>query len=204
MLSLTHRRLSAVTTFLSEVSKAPYPGGKQVDGNLLESSSRLHQNDHRAVPGSSSAYFSLCGDYRYMLMRRLGTGTRTVLFIGLNPSTADACEDDPTIRRCAGFARRMGYDVLLMANLFAWCSTDPRLLKKVHDPVGPQNDYWLQRLATAADTTIAAWGNGAVGSNRPEKVLNCIQPLYCLGRTNLGYPRHPLYLSGNTRLVLFN
>jgi len=151
---------------------------------------------------ASTACFSQCGMYRYALSRRLGSGQRTILFIGLNPSTADAVSDDPTIRRCVGFARRMGYDLLLMANLFGLCATDPKRLKRVTDPVGPRNDDWLRRFARLAEITVAAWGNGAYSSERPSEVLGLFGKVYCFGRTALGQPRHPLYLPGDSVIRL--
>lgn len=151
---------------------------------------------------AATAHFSRCRMYRYALTRRLGLGERTILFIGLNPSTADATYDDPTIRRCVGFARRMGYDVLLMANLFGWRATDPRRLKGVRDPVGSQNDVWLRKLARMADTIVAAWGNGASSSERPSEVLAWFGRVYCFGQTDLGQPRHPLYLPSDSALTV--
>ena len=75
------------------------------------------------------------------------------------------------------------------------------VLKQAHDPVGPENDYWLRELIGVADTIIAAWGNGAAGSDRATQVVSTLKPLYCLGHTLLGHPRHPLYLLGSTELV---
>jgi hypothetical protein len=152
----------------------------------------------------SSAHFSRCGCYRYALMRRIGPGERVILFIGLNPSTADTTQDDPTIRRFVGFARRMCYDVVWVANLFAWRATDPTQLKRVSNPVGPRNGIWLHKLVKTADTLVAAWGNGAALSNRPTEVLQRFGPMHCFGQTALGHPRHPLYLPGTTSLVQFS
>jgi len=86
------------------------------------------------------AVFSKGRRYRYTLRRRLYKGNKILLVIGLNPSTADGKEDDPTVRRCAGFVERLGYDTLLMVNLFALCSTDPRKLREAEFPIGPRND----------------------------------------------------------------
>ncbi len=117
------------------------------------------------------------------------------MFIGLNPSTADEYEDDPTVRRCIGFAKRWGFGQLILTNLFACKSKDPRALREVEDPVGPSNDEWLIHSRERADRVIAAWGNGGRFNNRDEMVLDAFPGVYCLSETKLGAPRHPLYLS---------
>lgn len=149
----------------------------------------------------SSAQLSDCGRYRYTLTRDWGEGRRAV-FVMLNPSTADASEDDPTIRRCMGFARDWGYSGLLVLNLYAYRSTDPRELWKVDDPVGPDNDSHIRQCLTQAEVhgcvTVAAWGAHAkadrvmaVYSLHPEHAFTA------LGVTKNGAPRHPLYMPGS-------
>lgn len=103
----------------------------------------------------SDALLSTCGLYRYWLSRTWGD-TPPLVVIGLNPSTADAMQDDPTIRRCIGFARREGCGGLMMLNLFAFRATDPAMLYTTQARVGPLNDYMLHRLATGK--VLAAWG----------------------------------------------
>ena len=88
----------------------------------------------------STADFSFCGQYRYTLTRVWSLERGLVLFVGLNPSTADAERDDPTVRRCVGYARRWGFGGVLVANLFAYRATDPRDLLAVSYPIGPRND----------------------------------------------------------------
>jgi hypothetical protein len=123
-----------------------------------------------------------------------------VLFIGLNPSTADHRRDDPTIRRCLGFARDWGFGRLTVVNLFAFRSASPQVLRIVSDPIGPANDAWILRLAHDADLVVAAWGVGVgVGlaggyCDRATMVTSKVGGLYCLGRTSDGSPRHPLYV----------
>ena len=115
----------------------------------------------------------------------------------LNPSTADARRDDPTIRRCMGFARLWGYSVLEVRNLFAWRATDPRELLTAPDPTGgPRGDRELQAVAKA-DLVIAAWG-ARVPFARDREALALLGgcDLKCLGRTRNGQPRHPLYVRG--------
>lgn len=111
------------------------------------------------------------GVYRYRLHRTWDSAKPTVAFLMLNPSTADATEDDPTIRRCIGFAKEWGYGTLIVGNLFALRSTDPERLTEHPEPVGPENDAHLMSICGAADQTIAAWGTrGSFGSRGYEVV----------------------------------
>jgi hypothetical protein len=124
----------------------------------------------------------------------------------LNPSTADAEHDDPTIRRCVSFANRLGHGSLRVINLFAWRATNPRELTEVQDPIGPDNDVWIEKEAAAAGIIIAAWGANAVGE-RPAKVMELLRrhgPVYCLGMTTKKAPRHPLYLSSLATLMPYD
>lgn len=145
------------------------------------------------------AVISDCGRYRYTLEREWMTGEGTCLFVMLNPSTADASEDDPTIRRCIGFAQRWGYQRLTVGNLFAFRATDPRKLVQVKDPGGPDNHLHLGRLAAEADRVVAAWGAfPAAGQDYLAAVLSEVDSdLVCLGTTKNGSPRHPLYVRGD-------
>ena len=93
-----------------------------------------------------SAGISRCKAYRYWLRRRWGEGPE-VIFIGLNTSTADSKTDDPTLRRIMGFSHKWVFSVVTVINLFAWRSQDPGELRKVEDPVGPRNNYWLKKLS---------------------------------------------------------
>jgi hypothetical protein len=148
------------------------------------------------LPDLNGAVLSPCRTWRYRLERNgLGANDRRLLVIGLNPSTADETLDDPTIRRCIGFARRWGYGRLTVANLFAFRTTDPGALRQAVDPVGPENDRHLLACATA-DTILAAWGGGGNLYGRGAAVCDLLQsPLWlCLGRTSTGQPRHPLYI----------
>lgn len=141
-----------------------------------------------------SAILSPCRTYRYSLTREWGSGL-AVLFIGLNPSTADETMDDPTIRRCISFVREWGYARLHMANLFAFRATDPRDMKNASDPIGPENDRHLEALANDSILTIAAWGVHGTFCGRADAVLRMGLPrLHYLRRTKDGHPGHPLYL----------
>lgn len=155
--------------------------------------------DSIALPGYPCAW-SPCRRYRYTLWRLWGPGARPAMFIGLNPSTADETQDDPTIRRCKAFAKCSGCDSLIMTNLFSWRATDPRAMKAADDPVGPQNDDWLRRLAPVAHVRVAAWGVHGSWSERAKHVAAILSNLYCLGTTKGGDPRHPLYLAATAEL----
>lgn len=146
----------------------------------------------------ASAELSSCGQYRYWLSRRISMGERTVLFVGLNPSTADASEDDPTIRRCVGFARAWGFDWLLMGNVNAWRSTDPKGLPA--DPltaVGPGNQDALKWMTQKAEIVIAAWGNEPLNSyaRQLSLMIAALPHARHLGLNKNGTPKHPLYLA---------
>jgi len=149
-------------------------------------------------PASSGAHISRCGTYRYALWRRWATGPQ-VLFVMLNPSTADQRNDDPTIRRCIGFAARWGFGALAVGNLFAYRTPSPRVLRRVPHPVGRANDRWLERLAAESGRVVAAWGNEGAWLGRDAEVRDLLGPLYALALTRRGQPRHPLYLPNSVR-----
>lgn len=123
------------------------------------------------------------------------------MFVGLNPSTADENRDDPTVRRCIGFARRWGYHGLVLTNLFGYRSTDPHKLAKLADPIGAENDYWIAQGRQAVDLVVIAWGARGSLDNRDKVVLENLPEAYCLGLTLAGAPRHPLYLSRDVSLI---
>jgi hypothetical protein len=112
----------------------------------------------------------------------------------LNPSTADASQDDPTIRRCIGFSKSWGYGGLAVANLFALRSSNPAILDDASDPVGPLNDDILSRLVEEADMVVAAWGSHRVAKDRARQIRPILGEARCLGVTRSGDPRHPLYV----------
>jgi hypothetical protein len=145
------------------------------------------------------------GVYRYSLWRHLGDGPGRVLFVMLNPSTADETTDDPTIRRCATFATGWGYGHLEVCNLFAYRAIDPRQLRRVGDPVGPLNDSMIARAANRAHCVVVAWGVEGARSRRADVVMGLLRSstVYCVGTTRDGFPRHPLYLRGDSLLAPF-
>jgi hypothetical protein len=147
----------------------------------------------------STAIFSKCKTYRYVLTRTWNDDEPKVLFVALNPSTADAVADDPTVRRCVSFARDWGFGGILIANLFALRSPDPKILTLSEDPIGPRNDWWLNRLSIDCQLTIAAWGIHGKISDRANSVLPKLTNVHHLGLTREGHPRHPLYLPKTIR-----
>ena len=146
---------------------------------------------------------TIVGEYRYNLFRwwtEDPADTRFVNFIMLNPSTADATQDDPTIRRCVHYAYSWGYSRMVVTNLFALRSTDPKVLMKHRDPVGPENDQHLVHWARSAALVVCAWGNEAPGK-RADRVWQLLAgvPLHYLRLNETGHPAHPLYLPANLR-----
>lgn len=155
----------------------------------------------------ASAVVSECGRYRYTL-RRQWRGhpcrpEKIAVFVMLNPSTADAAKDDPTIRRCVSFARDWGCEEVEVVNLFAWRATSPTQLRIVDEPVGTDNDAYIATAIERARRTIGpvvvAWGAHAhEHSARVNRVLGILgRPVFALGVTARGEPRHPLYVRGN-------
>ena len=150
------------------------------------------------------AVLSECLSYRYILSRRMGESSRVVAFIGLNPSTADATRDDPTIRRCIGFAKRWDAGLLLMVNLFALRSTNPDALKTHFEPIGPENDDWIDRAVSMSDIAVAAWGNNGALLGRATTVRRRFDGrLKALVLTKAGMPKHPLYVRADTTVIPF-
>ncbi|HXT81423.1 MAG TPA: DUF1643 domain-containing protein [Acetobacteraceae bacterium] len=155
-------------------------------------------------PVRKHAVISSDGRYRYRLDRYWGTRPR-LGFVMLNPSTADAELDDPTIRRCMGFARREGAGGIIVCNVYAYRATKPAELWGQRDPHGPENDAHLLELgrwaASVNSPIVCAWG--ALGNNTNRHTALLMQTgaqLVCLGKTKDGHPRHPLYVRGDQPL----
>lgn len=152
----------------------------------------------------SSALISDCGRFRYRLGRRWGDGP-FLLFILLNPSTADAEKLDPTLRRCIGFAQTHHFNALEVVNLFAFRATYPRDLKAAGYPVGPDNDLHIAAALSGACSVCVGWGDRARGLARPADVLALVgrsgHGVQCLAVTVHGLPGHPLMLSSSCRLA---
>lgn len=151
-----------------------------------------------------SAVISACGNYRYRLARIWGAANEpTVLWVMLNPSTADASIDDPTIKRCIAFSQREGFGSMLVENLYAYRSTDPAKMLRLAatEATGPENYLRMVEARNCASKIICAWGNPG-GTYAPNALRGA--ELWCLGKTGSGAPRHPLYLHSATPLVRFN
>lgn len=165
------------------------------------------------------------GDYRYLLWRAdrqlsLAKTPGVALWVMLNPSTADATKDDPTIRRCRAFSRRLSYERLAVVNLFGLRTPHPDQLATVDDPVGASNDEYIAQAASMATTVITAWGrmrryHDVEGKRPPVDVRERAKAVFevlakdgkspwCLGTNRDGSPRHPLYLKGDVELVPWN
>jgi hypothetical protein len=158
----------------------------------------VHETLNR--PPEKSAYISDCGTYRYNLYRTWAWPGKVCPVVMVNPSTADAEVDDPTILRLMAFARRWGYGTLYVLNLFALRSPDPEYLDVHPDPVGPCNEAQLYsmlfRAAKAEIPVLCAWGNNGVRRGRDQAFLKEARKygakLVCLGLTEAGNPKHPL------------
>jgi len=142
----------------------------------------------------SKAHFSKSKIYRYYLERRWG-GKSSLMVIGLNPSTADAIKNDPTVTRCINFAKTWGYGGLYMMNLFAIRSTDPKGMFTHPKPIGIENDKWLVKIACRSRLILCAWGNHGFHLDRDISVQELLKnkKLYCLEKNVTGTPKHPLY-----------
>jgi hypothetical protein len=137
------------------------------------------------------------GDYRYTLTRVWHPVLPVITFVLLNPSTADEVQLDPTLRRCVGFAKREGFGGMLILNLYAFRTKDPKVMMAATDPIGPDND---RVLASATGTVVAGWGTNADPARVAEAVA-LLPPLRALGVTMKGHPQHPLYVPANAPLV---
>ncbi|MGZ5650219.1 MAG: DUF1643 domain-containing protein [Usitatibacter sp.] len=152
---------------------------------------------HDALGWQSSALFSDCEQYRYVLRRVWNETKPLVVFLMLNPSTADERVNDPTVERCERRAMKMGYGGYFILNLFAFRATDPRDMKAATDPVGPQNDETILAVVGGRDV-ICGWGSHGGYRNRAQEVRELIRHraamVLHLGLTKGGEPRHPLYI----------
>lgn len=170
-------------------------------------------NDREAMLSEQGrgAVLSDDGLYRYQLSRQWGPNPRNcILWVMLNPSTADADSDDPTIRRCIGFSRRWGFDALKVVNLYALRCTRPVHLEHHPDPVGPDNEEWIAHSLESVDQVVFAWGAHKPPRTAPYDVVLNVEtiigstnlPIVALGWTQDGHPRHPLYVKGDSEPLL--
>jgi hypothetical protein len=151
---------------------------------------------------SNGAVFSDDRMYRYSLHRIWDNTKPKVMFIGLNPSTANEIDNDPTIRRVINFAKQWGYGGVYMLNLFAFITTYPENLKKCPDPI-KDNDKWIEKQSKKCDKIVFAWGSFIEAKERAIDVLKKYKG-YALVVNCDGSPRHPLYVKKNVNLIKFN
>jgi len=142
----------------------------------------------------NTAELSKCRRYRYALWRTWDGSKPFVLFVGLNPSTADETTDDATLTRCINFAKSWGYGGVCMANLFAYRATQPSDMKTAKDPIGLDNNSWLEKLGNDAGIVVAAWGNDGAFLGRSQQIKTLLPTLHYLKMNKSGEPAHPLYL----------
>lgn len=158
----------------------------------------------RADVLARSALFSPCGRYRYRLSRYWDPAVKPITFLLLNPSTATAEENDPTVERCQRRAFEYGAGGVEIVNLFAWRATDPAAMLAAEDPVGPDNDLAIIEAADLASKVVCAWGNHGAHRGRGDHVKSMLMAdprirLFHLGITGAGQPRHPLYVGYQRR-----
>jgi hypothetical protein len=168
----------------------------------------MHVRTYDNGETASEAVYSPCESYRYSLTRVWDPSASRLTFVMLNPSKADERKNDPTVERCERRARLWEHGAFRVVNLFAWRDTDPANLRRAESPVGPSNDRFLRDAVGWADQTVLAWGVHGAHLGRSEKVAGLIEkvgkPLYHLGLTKDGHPRHPLYVPYSQQPILWN
>jgi hypothetical protein len=152
---------------------------------------------HQKADAHSTALYSDCERYRYALTRIWDPSGHRAFFIMLNPSTATEVQNDPTVERCERRARTLGFGAFRVANIFAWRDTDPKKMRRAADPVGPHNDATILEGCDWANQVICAWGTHGEHLARGAAVETLLRatnhPLFHLGLTKAGHPKHPLY-----------
>lgn len=195
----------------------PPPAPPPTQGSVAVTTDFTIRYFNSAKLGYRTAWFSQCEQYRYGLKIVWDFSKPCLVVIGLNPSKATEREDDPTIRRCKDFAMRWGYGGLLMLNLAAFRATDPAVMLKAADPIGPKNriEDLIGRAGAGAPAAwpgtarvLAAWGKNAsdLGTWASEVVTGFRErgiELVCLGLNSDGSPKHPLYVNANTKPAAF-
>jgi hypothetical protein len=151
------------------------------------------------------ATLSKCRTWRYALWRKwdVRPESKMVAFIGLNPSTADESNDDPTIRRCKGFAKRWGFGGMYMLNAYAFRATEPKDMIAARDPVGDKNYHFICEYSKLAELVVACWGVHCDSDHGHSVCRSVGKTVMCLGKTKHNRPKHPLYLKSDTSLEVF-
>lgn len=161
---------------------------------------------------NTGAHFSECRTWRYALWREWDSHRGFVLFVGLNPSTANEVENDTTISKCVGFANKWGFGGIYMLNLLSFCATQPERMLSASDPVGPENDSTFNLYSSKSNLIVAAWGGSVpmrerVRLNLNTRIDNVLRNINtevrCLGKTQDGSPKHPSRISYDTPLEVF-
>lgn len=167
----------------------------------------LITRQHQKGDAASLAVYSADDAYRYRLVRVWQAGAGRALFVMLNPSTATEAQNDPTVERCERRARALGFGSFAVGNIFAYRATDPKVMRGAADPVGPGNDAAILAMAAEADRIICAWGTHGAHRGRgaaAERLLRATGlPLFHLGLSLGGHPKHPLYIGYETQPVLW-
>lgn len=147
-----------------------------------------------------TAKISECNNYRYDLFRVWDETKPYLMFIGLNPSTADHEMDDPTIKKCIGFAEKLNFGGICMCNLFAFRATNPNDMMSSQSPIGIDNDLYVTMHAEKAGMVIAAWGNTGYYLHRDKEVLALLSnvDVFALNINKSGQPQHPLYICSDS------
>ncbi|MGV8985066.1 MAG: DUF1643 domain-containing protein [Cypionkella sp.] len=162
---------------------------------------------HQKGDAASLAVYSADEAYRYRLERVWDAGRPRALFVMLNPSTATETQNDPTVERCERRSRALGFGSFAVGNIFAFRATDPKVMRAAADPVGPGNDAAILAMAAEADRIICAWGTHGAHLGRgaaAERLLRVTGlPLFHLGLSKAGAPKHPLYIGYETQPVLW-
>ena len=164
--------------------------------------------EHIKGDAASVAEYSDCEKFRYTLTRVWDEQGAKALFVMLNPSTATEIQNDPTVERCERRARTMGFGAFRVCNIFAYRATDPRDMRAVPDPIGPLNDEAISNSAPWADKIICAWGTHGAHLERGPAVEVLLRQtglqLYHLGLSKAGHPKHPLYISYETKPIIWD
>jgi hypothetical protein len=153
------------------------------------------------------AFIDETGKYRYWLFRRTSNKPKNLVnFILLNPSTADAEYDDPTVKSCKRLASSNGYYGFYITNLFAYRATNPNDLLNTADPIGLENDKYIKKYAKKCNIVVVAWGNKGTLHGRSQDLLENLKKiteLYCLDINKSGEPKHPLYIKKDTKFIKY-
>ena len=154
---------------------------------------------HAKGDANSIAIYSDCERYRYALTRVWKFEASRLVFVMLNPSTATEVQNDPTVERCERRARTLGFGSLQVTNIFAWRDTDPKKMRTAKDPIGPDNDKTIMEACSWGDQIIAAWGTHGAHLGRGVQVKQILRssdkPVFHLGISKGGHPKHPLYIA---------